>query len=105
MVYQCKMFLCLYTQRKYYFHLITKAQMAFFSFNSNQVNYRSCSNKHRSALSFLPFRKTRYGMFFFVCLFYSKSIRTAVVSKGNMTKDSFEGPIFLLRSQRQRLKN
>lgn len=65
MVYQCNMFLYLYTQRKYYFHLITKAQMAFFPFNSNQVNYRSCPNKHRSALSFLPFRKTRYGMFFF----------------------------------------
>ena len=30
MVYQCKMFLYLHTQRKYYFHLITKAQMAFF---------------------------------------------------------------------------
>lgn len=104
MVYQCNMFLYLYTQRKYYFHLITRAQMAFFPFNSNQVNYRSCPNKHRSALSFLPFRKTRYGMFFFVCLFYSKSIRIAV-SKRNMTKYSFEGPIFLLRSQRQRLKN
>ena len=69
MVYQCKMFLYLYTQRRYYFHLITKAQMAFFPFNSNQVNYRSCSNKHRSDLRFLPFRKTRYCTFFLFVLY------------------------------------